>query len=308
MIDSSPPSSSRERAYWLALRGAQQMDLAERFIVAASVKDVRVLALKGVSLAEELYGGHAHRAMADVDLLVVDHCRFPDAAQLAREIGLVEIGGSDHDLAFKEPRSGVLLELHLSLTACPGLFPVDHQSLWTRRAPVPGSHFFRLGDVDLVIHLALHAAFQHGFAAGPGHFEDFARAVDQLQPSLEEVVIRARELGGLSALSAMARASSQMHPGSDRLAELSCVTAAAFPRGLTRLVDGLKDHPAPFSVASLARVRYELAPSKWRWLEQSLLPASVPGQTLPRRGRLARLIGLLEAGMGPAVGSEARRS
>jgi hypothetical protein len=37
---------------------------------------------------------------------------------------------------------------------------------------------FRLSNEDLVVHLALHTAFQHGFAAGEDHAREFVRALE----------------------------------------------------------------------------------------------------------------------------------
>ena len=132
------PAAARKRqhAFWLAARGAQQMDLAIRFAAAAQEKNLRVLALKGISIADELYGGMENRPMADIDFLVVETDRFAEAAQVARSLGLVEVGASDHALVFKEEPSGVVLELHISLTACPSLFSIDTLGLWERRTPV----------------------------------------------------------------------------------------------------------------------------------------------------------------------------
>ena len=50
------PAAARKRqqTFWLATRGAQQMDLAIRFAAAAQAKNLSVLALKGISIAEEL--------------------------------------------------------------------------------------------------------------------------------------------------------------------------------------------------------------------------------------------------------------
>ncbi|MEO8362677.1 MAG: nucleotidyltransferase family protein, partial [Vicinamibacteria bacterium] len=162
MIIAAQTSSMLQHTYWLAVRGTQQLDLAERFATAADEAGFKVLALKGISIAQELYGVIENRPMADVDFLVVDTHRFAEVADVARTLDLTEIGASDHALVFKEPRSGVVLELHISLTACPGLFPIDHGGLWERRKTVVGAKFQRLSDADLLIHLSLHTAFQHG--------------------------------------------------------------------------------------------------------------------------------------------------
>ena len=292
-------STSLGPSYWLALRGTQQMDLALRFAEAAQSQTLRVLALKGISIADELYGGVQNRPMADVDFLVVDTPRFEAAGQIARALGLVEVGASDHALVFKEPVSGVVLELHFSLTACPGLFTVDHQALWDRRAAVSGAPMFRLADPDLVVHLALHTTFQHGYSANAYHYGDFVRAVERLEPSRVQVLASAREWGALKALGAMTLVCRRNAPEAPALAELTEWARPHCPYAVARWIDAQDSMPPPLRVGSLAFVRYHLAPSKWRYLTRTLFPKPIPGRTWPGSGRVRRLASLVDAGLFP---------
>jgi hypothetical protein len=290
-------SGSTHRPYRLALRGAQQMDLALRFAAGSDAAGLSVLALKGISIADQLYAGIQNRPMADIDFLTVNSGRFGAMGDLARSLGLVEIGASDHALVFREPSSRVVLELHLALTACPGLFTVDAGALWERRAVVPGTAMFRLSDPDLVVHLALHTAFQHAFTANEYHYGDFVRALEKLRPPLQEIVARAREWSALGPVGAMALVSFRKNPDSSRVAELAALTESFCPPGLARWIGSQPEMPPPFSVASLARVRYHLAPSKWRYLARTLAPKSIPGRTLSKPGVMRRLASLAAAAM-----------
>ncbi len=291
------PSNPLPQAYWLASRGTQQMDLGLRFAAAAQSQGLRVLALKGISIADELYGGVQNRPMADIDFLVVDTTRFGIAAEGARSLGLVEVGASDHALVFKEPASGVVLELHVSLTACPGLFKVDHDLLWRRRLAVSGTSMFRLADPDLVVHLALHTGFQHGFAANEYHYGDFVRAIEKLKPLHDQILASAVECSALKALGAMAVACRRSGLESPALADLLEWAAPLCPPAIARWLDSRHEMPPPMRVASLAFVRYHLASSKWGYFRQTLLPKPIPGRSLPRIGALARLARLVDAGL-----------
>jgi len=294
-----PGADARQYAFWLASRGAQQMDLAARFSAAALSREVRVLALKGISIADELYGGAQNRPMADIDFLVVEVRRFEAAVRVARSLGLVETGASDHALVFKETASGVVLELHVSLTACPGLFPVDHEAVWERRAPVPGTSMFRLSDEDLVVHLALHTAFQHAFVAGEYHYSDFVRALDSFKPPADRVLARAREWGALKPLGAMAFSCRKDATRSKALGDLLERAQPHCPRAVRRWLEAQAQIPPPMSVWSLARVRYALAPSRRGYARRSVFPKVLPGRTLPRRGTIRRLADLVGAGLFP---------
>lgn len=287
----------RQRAFWLASRGAQQMDLALRFSEAALSRDLPVLALKGISIADELYGGAQNRPMADIDFLVVDPRRFEGAAELARSLGLVETGASDHALVFKEPASGVVLELHLSLTSCPGLFTVDHAAAWDRRAPVAATAMFRLADEDLLVHLALHTAFQHAFVAGEYHYRDFVRAVDAFKPPAGQLLTRAREWGALGCLGAMVFSCRENAIRSPALRDLLEKAEPHCPRAVRRWLEAQVTMPPPLSVPSLARVRHQLAPSTWVYWRGTVLPRTIPGRTLPGPGTMRRLVGLVDASL-----------
>ncbi|MEO8500138.1 MAG: nucleotidyltransferase family protein [Vicinamibacteria bacterium] len=290
-------ADARGHAFWLASRGAQQMDLALRFADAAAAQGLRILALKGISIADELYGGVHNRPMADIDFLVVDTRHFGAAGDLVRSLGLDEAGASDHAIVFKEPASGVVLELHLSLTACPGLFTTDHGALWERRASVAATPMFRLSNEDLPVHLALHTGFQHGFAANAYHYDDFIRVLAAMSPPPDQIVLRARESGALRALGAMVLACGRLGQSSLALSELVERTEALCPRSLSRWIRSRSRWPPPAGIGSLAYVRYQLAPAKWSCLRRTLLPAPIPGRTLPRPSAIRRLASLVDEGL-----------
>jgi hypothetical protein len=285
----------RQRAFSLAARGAQQMDLAIRFAAAAEGRSLPVLALKGISIADELYGGMENRPMADVDFLVAAPGRFREAAEIARSLGLAEAGASDHALVFQEPASGSVLELHISLTACPGLFAVDVSELWERRVAVKGAPLFRLSDEDLVIHLALHTAFQHAFVANDLHYEDFGRLLDARRPDLDRIVERARSSGAQAALGSMVMACLKRGEPSPALRELAARAAPLCPKAVVLWIEARDTMPPPFRVRDMAFVRFVLAPSRVRFLWSTLFPAPLPGLTRSGSGRILRLLGLLRA-------------
>ena len=292
--------------YWFALRGAQQLDLATRFDEATRARGLHLLALKGVAIAEELYGGFENRPMADIDFLVVETSRFREAVATARSLGLVETDASDHALVFKEPASGVVLELHLSLIACPGLFPVDPASLWSRRKSVTGGGGFRLADEDFIVHLALHTAFQHGFAANVYHYGDFTRALHAWRSSASSLETRSREWGAAAALGAMSVASLRLGTVESAARPVLESLTRLCPRPLASWITSEEDFPPSMRLTTLAFVRYHLAPSTWRFLTRTLLPRPLPGRTLPRVAPLRRVASLVETGFRGALGKGRR--
>ena len=273
------------------------MDLACRFSAAAQQEGLRLIALKGISIAQELYGGFENRPMADVDLLVVDTARFEAAAQVARAMGLVESGASDHALVFKEVGTGVVLELHIALTSCPGLFRVEPERLWARRKAVAGTALFRLADEDLLLHLALHTAFQHAFAANSYHYSDFTLALRRLNPPVDRLDGRAREWGATAALSAMAEAMVRRSSSAPALPAPFDVLRGSCPKGLARWIRGRSVFPPEANLIELAKVRSYLAPSPGLFLRKTLFPRAIPGQEARRVGPGDRLVSLFDAGL-----------
>src|SRR5262249_8195449 len=153
--------------------GVRQLDTASRVQDLLGARGVRCLPLKGAALAERLYDSVAHRPMADVDLLVVDE--WPRAVALLEKAGFVEQGHADHARAFLDPVSGTVLELHRGITSCARLFPLDLDAAWTRSRPGAGLVKRGPSAEDLLVHLSLHAAFQHSLVLRVVQYIDFRR-------------------------------------------------------------------------------------------------------------------------------------
>lgn len=166
---------------------AAELDRVARAIDEAGID---VVVLKGVPMAERLYGGIADRPMVDNDLLV----RPGDAPAVASLLG--DLGyqprpdrsfaselAHGHEFAFFR-RLGDGRPLVIDLHWAPWdqhLHPVDLEVLWARTE----IHTLRTGasvrvfDAPLtVVHLAAHYA-QHRFAE-PRNIEDLRRAWDDL--------------------------------------------------------------------------------------------------------------------------------
>ena len=178
------PDAARMALHWADQDafafGVRQLDAASRIQDLLGVRGVRCLPLKGAALAERLYDSVAHRPMADVDLLVLDE--WPGAVRLLEKAGFAELEQADHAWAFLDPASGVLVELHREVTSCAQLFPLDLEATWKRCQDrgalvkqVPSSE-------DLLVHLSLHAAFQHGLTLRLVQWLDFRRLLEREPP------------------------------------------------------------------------------------------------------------------------------
>jgi hypothetical protein len=267
----------RTRAHWLLARGVRQLDLAARVLGVLEARGIRALPLKGAALAEALYDSPAERPMADVDVLVLGS--FTDARRALLDAGYRETGRADHAAALDDPEGAGVLELHWAVTSCPGLFPVD-AAVWDRAVAGGGQVPRRPGAEDLLVQLALHAAFQHGLVLSLVQWLDLRRVLERLSLDPAVLLAVARGMGAERALLSA-------------LAVAGVVVGAPWPSALPRpaLRAQALDCVAPASPA-LARVRWAVASGRRARLVRETLAPRGPGGFTVARGvrRLATVL------------------
>ena len=257
--------------------GVRQLDTASRVQDLLGARGVRCLPLKGAALAERLYDSVAHRPMVDVDLLVLDE--WPRAVTLLEEAGFREQLRADHAIALLDPALGTVVELHRGITSCARLFPLDLDATWRRCRTGAGLMKQVPSSEDLLVHLSLHAAFQHGLALRLVQFLDFRRLLEREPPDpvlLAQVATSARAQGAVALALEAARAlvGAPLAPGLEEL------VTAWLPSGLRRYV-ALKLRADPAAPA-LAWLRWQLVGGRRIALVRetlSLSPSSFPGPT-----------------------------
>ncbi len=266
-------------------RTLAQCELATRVACLLAERGMRSLPLKGVAVAETVCDVESDRPMSDTDLLVLD--RWGDAVSALGQAGFVELDRADHAWAFRDPLSALVIELHRSVTSAPGLFPLDREGVWSRRRPGRRQQPFVPSAEDLLLQLALHASFQHGFVLALAQWLDFRRVLEREPVDLER----------LRALAAAARAETPLVAA---LLAAEAVVGAPFPEALQtareRLPRALRSWLAPRlaaplrfvtpSAAALGRARWLLLAGRrpellWRTL---VLPETKDGDSrLPAR-------------------------
>ncbi len=211
------------------IRTLGQIALAARTTALLEAHGIRSLPLKGVTIAETVCRVEADRPMSDTDLLALD--RWGDALELLCGSGFTLVDRGDHAWALRDPESPLVLELHRSLTSAPGLFPYDFEGLWARRRKGRAQLAFVPSPEDLLLQLALHASFQHGFVLSLVQWLDFRRLLERESIDWDR----------LQALAAAARAET---PLIGALLAAEALVAAPFPPELrplvTRLPRGLR--------------------------------------------------------------------
>jgi len=150
-----------ERAFHVELAKAVVRFHHVEMLEAIAERSGRALSLlKGAAFANALYPHPALRPMADIDALVhPNELSAWDGDVTA--LGFQRHDTSDHAVCFRHRLSGVFLELHRSLTSCNDYLGMDTATLLERARRSGGLR--TLSPEDHLIHLCLHASFQHGF-------------------------------------------------------------------------------------------------------------------------------------------------
>jgi hypothetical protein len=265
--DAAEKLASVHRA--LVYRGEQQLETAGRILHALREAGVPAIPLKGAAIALRLYDSVALRPMADVDILVQGD--WPAALRVMNGLGLGLLERAHHAHVFEEHATRTVVELHHSLTSCPGLYPIEA----TRDA----------GAEETLLHLGIHAAFQHGLSLTLVQWLDFRRLLERWPV----------DGGRLEALAASAKAESTLATAL-RVAErvVGAPATRRVPASLLahmpgRLSSRFEDPlscvaPAP---PPLARVRWELLAGRRReLLRRTLLPREPGSAPYPLGGSL----------------------
>jgi hypothetical protein len=150
---------------------------------------IEAIVLKGAFLAEAIYGNPGLRPMQDIDLLV-RAADFEAAIATVRGLGYDELkdpvcetidyARHHHGHPLVKP-GGVRVEIHRTISRSGAPFRVDVDGLWSRAVPakVAGLSSLALGVEDLLLHLCLHAVFDHGFRFGLRGVFDVAEVVSR---------------------------------------------------------------------------------------------------------------------------------
>lgn len=290
--DSPALRESRWRAE--ALWEARAVHL-ERCLEVLARAGVRSVVLKGAALAVAHYPHPALRPMADLDVLVAPGQRAA-AVRALQAVGWTLEEDTEHAAALAGPGGG-RLELHGSLTSCPAVFPIRFDDLYGRALPLPIVDGMRLSDEDMLLHLGLHTAFQHGLRVRLGQYADFGvllgRALDW--DRVTQVAARARGLAALASSLAVHEALLGAAPPPETRARLDGVVPGAVRRWLRqrgsrpwKLLEGLGVPRARWAVVRGAAW-------KARLLAGTLCPGRpdgsrevIPWNMLRRGARLAR--------------------
>lgn len=121
--------------------------------------------LKGAAFARSLYSHPGFRPMADIDVLSSEP-EYRRWTERFERLGYVAIDACDHATCFRRRQTGMLVELHRELVSSAAYLGLPAGEVLERSVPLAGVEGVRLRTLrweDHLLHLSLHASFQHGF-------------------------------------------------------------------------------------------------------------------------------------------------
>ncbi len=141
-----------------------------RIQAAMQAVGIDLLALKGLYLAAGMYSSMGLRPMRDTDLLARPEQAL-DAVSVLRQLGyddMVRRSASYKHLPPLGGAHGQRVEIHDRITEANEPFAVDLDRIWSQAewVELAGVRTRVLSLEDMLLHLCIHAAFQHRFAFG----------------------------------------------------------------------------------------------------------------------------------------------
>ncbi len=165
----------RENYLANAARNLLLLTHAAEVLAALQAEGIPVIGLKGLYLLENVYKDIGVRAMNDLDILV-RHEDIPHTIETLQRLSYMPstfFDGSapNQDVKHVPPMSladGTTIEAHWSLLEEDEPFAIDPRGLWQRARParLAETDACALSVEDLILHLCIHAVYQHYLKIG----------------------------------------------------------------------------------------------------------------------------------------------
>jgi len=196
----------REASHRNTVRNLRFYGELHRLLSALKPEGIPVILLKGIFLAEVVYGNMGLREMNDIDVLArpADLTRIADILTgmgytPGQPICVDIVLKVQHDLPRLIKKGHAGFEVHWNLTAPRDYYNIDPGELWERAVPVhiAGCDALTLSPEDLLLHLCLHTSYQHQFAFGLRPFCDIAETIARFDSTLDwQTIIERAALWG----------------------------------------------------------------------------------------------------------------
>lgn len=207
-LDKAVPAAAaealREASRGNAVHNLQYYGELRLLLAALKPEGIPLILLKGIFLADAVYGNIGLREMNDIDVLVhpADLTRvsdilagmgYPPLPPVCAEITIK----THHHLPRMVKNGQAAFEIHWNLASPGESYSIDPGGLWERAVPVQvaGCEALTLAPEDLLLHLCLHTSYQHQFAFGLRPSCDIAEIIRHFGSALDWRIIAERAAG-----------------------------------------------------------------------------------------------------------------
>lgn len=266
--DVTPPPASAERIRKIyltsAARNTRIFHEVGKILRALQAANIPVIPLKGIWLAESVYGNIALRGMGDVDLWV-QRSQLDAARQVMVSLGYSSRSRADRPQALQDALAG---ETQMFKTGAPmvelhwNVFPgewlrhtarIDEQVIWQRTLPHHSENVRQLTPEDAIIHICVHLAVNHQMSMpGLRTLLDLDCARQRLNIDWGTVAERARAWRVSTATWLVLRMLTELFGDPERKLPLPDLKPSTLRRGILRsfvstrnLVEGIKISSGP---------------------------------------------------------------
>ena len=177
-----------------SMRNMRYHQELRRLLSALQTEHINLILLKGIYLADAVYGNLGLREMNDIDLLA----RPADLARIADILAGMGYASpqpicpeitvkTSHHLPRMIKEGFAAFEIHWNLVSPEESCRIDPDELWERSVPTQkaGCPALALAPEDLLLHLCLHTSYQHQFAFGLRPFCDIAATIGHFGAALD---------------------------------------------------------------------------------------------------------------------------
>ena len=165
---------------------------------------IPLILLKGIFLADAVYGNIGLREMNDIDVLA-RHADLTRIAEMLTSMGYsplqpicagITLDVHQHLPCMVKP-DHASFEIHWNLTSPGESYSIDPGGLWERAVPVQiaGCEALTLAPEDLLLHLCMHTSYHHQFAFGLRPSCDIAETISRFGSALDWQTVAERAAG-----------------------------------------------------------------------------------------------------------------
>ncbi len=196
LLPSAAQQTLQKKYYGIALRNMRLYQELGKITEAFNQQAIASVVLKGAHLAATVYETIALRTMGDIDIMM-HQADLPAAIQQIQALGYRPIEPllaiedyldyRHHLPPFVHPNAVATVEIHWTITSSIRTYTISMDKLWLHRIPITVANVATHGfcPEHLLLHVCMHATYQHQLRQGVRFLCDIAEIVQRYGNALD---------------------------------------------------------------------------------------------------------------------------